>query len=107
MRRPSVDDNARIEAYKRGLRIKYPATAQGIADLRAAIDELMEDDAAESVLITQQVFEGGQASGTITLEPLAKLQAMIDVLGEIDPDNMPDEPAPTRFADFRFGTLET
>lgn len=105
-----MDDNARIETYKRALRIKYPATTLGIAALRIAIDAATTAelaDADDSVSITQLGFEGGQATGQLNDYRLAKLQAMIDVLGEIDPDNMPAEPSPTRFADFRFGALET
>ncbi len=105
-----MDDTARIEAYKTGLRLIYPATAPGIAALRAAILFLMDDTtgaAGDSVVITQEGFEGGQATGQLTLEPLAKLQAMTDLLAEIDPDNAPVGPAPTRFADFSCGFVQT
>lgn len=99
-----MDSTARIEAYKAYLRIKYE---DGVAGLRTLITEIGDGAAAEPVLINQQGFEGGQATGQITLEPLARLQACIDVLRELDPDNMPDEPAPTTFADFSLGCTET
>lgn len=110
-----MDDYARIESYKRGLRFKYPATLPGIAALRAAITALMADntgEANESVVIVQQGFEGGQATGQVTLEPLAKLQAMIEVLSEeayrdVDPEDVPEEPDTTRYADFSAGSLES
>lgn len=105
-----MDSTARIEAYKTGLRLIYPATVAGTAALRAAILVLMDDatgGAGDSVVITQQGFEGGQATGQLTLEPLAKLQAMTDLLAEIDPDNAPVAPAATRFADFSCSPLET
>lgn len=99
-----MDTAARIEAYKQFLRIKYSEDAKG---LRALIVNLGDGAAGEAVLITQHTFEGGNAAGQITLEPLAKLQAAMDVLAEIDPDNMPDAPASTQYADFRYGILET
>lgn len=101
-----MDSNARIEAYKDGLRFKYSADISG---LRALITALMADGggASDSVVITQMGFEGGQGTGQVTLEPLAKLQACMDVLRELDPDNAPAAPAPTRFADFSFGDMET
>jgi hypothetical protein len=101
-----MDSNARIEAYKEGLRITYAADIPG---LRAIITALMAagGGADDPVVITQMGFEGGQGTGQVTLEPLAKLQACIEVLRELDPDNVPAAPASTRFADLSFGTLET
>lgn len=105
-----MDSTARIEAYKTGLRLKYPATASGIAALRAKIAELMDDEtgaAHDSVAITQQSFEGANSAGTLVLEPLAKLQAMTDVLREIDPDFDDSSAAPTTHADFSYSPLQT
>ena len=102
--RESVDDNARIETYKTFLRRKYADDLEGLQEL---IDELGAGAAGESVVITQSVFEGGQASGQVTLEPMAKLKAALDVQAELDPDVAEDEPAPTRFADHSGGFLET
>jgi len=99
-----MDDTARIEVCKQYLRKKY---ATDVAGLHAFIDELGEGAALESVLIVQQGFEGGQASATVTLEPIAKLQAAMEVLAELDPDNMPTPPASTRYADFSYGDLAT
>src|SRR5437868_10771611 len=101
-----MDSYARIEAYKEGLRFTY---ATDIPGLRAKITALLADGggADDSVVITQMGFEGGQGTGQVTLEPLAKLQACIEVLRELDPDNVPTAPASTRHADFSQATLET
>lgn len=96
-----MDDAAKIEAYKDGLRITYGSDAVGLRKLIAAMmTEGGDTSAVDSVVINSASFEGEQSTGILVLEPMIKLRATIDVLREIDPDNTPAAPASMKFADF-------
>lgn len=100
-----MDSAANIETYTKGLRYKYRAgsATPDKVGLRRFIDALMAEggEASETVAITSQSFESGQATGQLVLTALEKLDAALAVLAEIDPDNaVPDRP---NYAYARFG----
>lgn len=90
----------------RYLRRKYGGDSPNVTGLKALADQLASG-LSESVTITGHTFEGGSAQGVVTFERLAYLAAVEALIIELDPDNAPDEPASTRYADFRHNTLET
>lgn len=105
-----MEDSSRIDTFKQWLRVKYNAADPQAADitaLRAYITALGDGDASDAVAITQLSFESGQASGQLVLEPMARLNAALTILGEIDPDNTPPVPSRVRFANFGYFPTET
>jgi hypothetical protein len=98
-----MDTATRIETYKQYLRITYEEDVAGLRTLMATVAA----DAINPVAITSHSFEGGQASGQLVLEPLARLNAILAVLAELDPDNVPNPPDRVRYADFGYMTTET
>lgn len=101
-----MDSASRIETYKAGLRLLY---ANDVAGLKKIVHDLMEGAASDTVLITSHNFVDGGASGQAHLEPLARLNAAISVLAELDPDSavLLAGPGRTRFADFSRMNTET
>lgn len=99
-----MDDSTRIETFKQWLRVRYRAgsTSPDIVGLRRYIDALGTGEASDSVAITQLSFEGGQANGQLVLEPMAKLNAALAVLAEIDPANTPPERPDYAYARFNW-----
>ena len=100
-----MDDAARIATATRYLRRKYTGDVNGLRRLADTV--ATTGGAFESVTITGQGFEGGQASGALTFEPLAYLAAIEALIIELDPDNTPAGPSPSRLADFSAGYLQT
>lgn len=94
-----MDEQTRINTYKESLRIIYAADLLGLRKKIAALHEESED----AVIVTSSSFEGEQSAGQMVLEPLAKLNAAIALLRELDPDNVPDQAATVVFADFLCG----
>jgi hypothetical protein len=103
-----MDEHAKIEAYKDGLRLVY---ATDIPGLRALVVAMMTEggtsSAVDSVVITSSSFEGEQSAGAIVLEPMAKLKAATEVLRELDPTAIPSAPDAIVFADFSGSHLQT
>lgn len=98
-----MDSQARLTTYRNSLRLLY---ARDLVGLRRKIAALQEE-AEDSVVITQGSLEGEQSSGQLVLEPLEKLDAALAVLAELDPTSVPTPPATATFADFSRGRLET
>lgn len=98
-----MDDESRIRLFEDVYRRKYRYDLPGLQTL---INDLTTE-ASESVVIVQQGFEGGQATGQMTNEPSIRLRAALNVQAELDPDSVPDEPDSTRYADFSRSPLET
>lgn len=94
-----MDEQTRINTYKESLRIIY---AGDLVGLRRKIKSLHEES-ENAVVITSSSFEGEQSAGQMVLEPLAKLNAAISLLRELDPDNVPDQADTVVFADFLRG----
>jgi hypothetical protein len=92
-----MDSASRIETRKQFLRIKYASDVNG---LRTYILSLGDGAAADPMVINSHSFESGQATGQVTLEPLAELNAAMAVLAELDPTNTPSSPSRIRYADF-------
>lgn len=84
-----MDDAARIETAKRYLRRTYYNNVNGLKELAERIWN--QHGAVDAVTITGQTFEGGQAQGQLTFEPLAYLAAVEELIAELDPDNTPPE----------------
>ncbi|MBC7366753.1 MAG: hypothetical protein H7343_08055 [Undibacterium sp.] len=99
-----MDDASRIATATQYLRRKY---AGDLIGLKRLADTIATNGAFESVTITGQGFEGGQASGALTFEPMAYLGAVEALILELDPTGTPGGPAPTHYADFSRGYLET
>lgn len=98
-----MDDAAKLETVKQYLRRKYASDVPGLKTLADRIAE----SAVRAVTITGQTFEGGSAQGQITFEKLAYLNAVEQLILELDPDNTPTAPPAVTFADFRDSFLET
>jgi hypothetical protein len=98
-----VDDAAKLETVKQYLRRKYATNVEGLKTLADRIAE----SAVKAVTITGQTFEGGSAQGVITFEKLAYLNAVEQLILELDPDNTPKAPPAVAFADFSSSHLET
>lgn len=77
-----MDAAERIETVKRYLRRTYAADVVGLRRLAADIFE--RRGATHAVTITGHTFDGGSSSGVLTLEPLAYLRAVEEVLAELD-----------------------
>ena len=91
-----MNDADRIETLKRYLRRTYASNATGLK----ALAERIATSATSAVTITGHSFEGTQANGSITFEPMAYLAAVEDIIAEIDPASSPTAP---NFAYARFG----
>jgi hypothetical protein len=98
-----MDSASRIETYKQYLRITYADDVAGLRTLMATVAAV----ATNAVVVIGQSFEGGQTNGQLVLEPMAKLNAILAVLAELDPDNVPEPPARVRFANFGCMATET
>jgi hypothetical protein len=98
-----VDDEARIKLFEDVYRRKYRNNLPGLKTLIAAL----EIEAEDSVVIVQQGFEGGQATGQVTNEASIRLRAALNIEQELDPDPDLDGPDSTRYADFSRSALES
>lgn len=94
-----MDVSSKIETYKAALRFKY---GSDIAGLKKLCRDLIDGAASDDVTITSHTFEGGGASGAIQLEPIARLNAALSVIAELDEESAALLAAPGRgrFADF-------
>lgn len=72
----------RIQAAMRYLRRKYAADLPGLKSLA----DQVATGAFDAVTITGNAYEGGNASGLLTFEPLEYLSAVESLIAEIDPD---------------------
>lgn len=97
-----MDSGAKINTLKQGLRIKYTGDAPALRTLW----ETVFNTSTEFVEINGTAFEGGSTSGQLVLERLEYLQAVQDVLAELDPTLVSAPPSST-FADFRTNWLST
>lgn len=99
-----MDDESRIRLFEDVYRRRYRNDLPGLQRLINAL----VTEASESVVITQQGFEGGQATGQVTNEASIRLRAALNVQAELDPDTVPDEPdRGATLANFSCGRLET
>lgn len=99
-----MDDTAKIETYKAGLRLLYAGNPNG---LKAIVINLMNGAASDETVVIGQTFEGGSAQAQIVLEPLAKLNAALAVLAELDPTAAATLQAPSRVRYANFGCMAT
>ena len=72
--------SAAYTAYKQYLRRTYASDVPG---LRALAEQLVKE-LSDTVTITSQSFEGGSHSGQITMPPGLKLQAVEELIAELD-----------------------
>lgn len=98
-----MDDAARIQTVKRHLRRTFKNDLIG---LKAKCTEVAAG-ATEAVELTGNSFEGGSANGQLVFERLAYLQAILDILDEMDPDGGAEPPPTTTHADFSYSPLQT
>lgn len=70
----------RILAAKKYLRRKYAGNLPGLK----ALAEQVAESAFDAVTITGNSYEGGNAAGQISFEPLEYLSAVEDVIAEMD-----------------------
>ena len=98
-----MDDAARIQTVKRHLRRTYKDNLTGLKALQISVSA----GATEAVELTGNSFEGGSANGQLVFERLAYLQAILDVLDEMDPDGGAEPPPTTTHADFSYSPLQT
>lgn len=73
-------------ALEKYLRRRY---ATNLAGLKALADKYWADTSEDTVTITGQSFEGGQANGMITCPRGLLLDVVEDLIAELDPDNAP------------------
>lgn len=97
-----MDSAAKINTLKQGLRIKYATDLTGLRRLWESVFA----GSTEFVEITGTAYEGGNASGQLVLERLEYLQAVQDILAELDP-TLSSAPPSSTFADFRANWLQT
>lgn len=95
-----MDDHARIETVKQYLRRTYASNVDGLKLL--AENLVRNGGATDAVTITGQSFEGGQAQGQLTFEPLAYLGAIESLILELDPTYTPSAPSRTLHLNFGF-----
>lgn len=78
-----MDDASSIETFRAGLRLQYAADVGG---LRRYVDELMRTvlSPADEITITSHGFVDGSASGQAQFSRMAKLNAALAVLAELD-----------------------
>lgn len=91
-----MDDSAKLLTAQQYLRMKY--TGQ-VPALRALADKIAEG-AFEAVTLTGQQFEGGSHQGQLVFPAMLYLQAVLQLIAELDPDNTPVAPCATVFPDF-------
>lgn len=72
----------RILTAKKYLRRKYATDLPGLK----ALAESVAEGAFEAVTLTGNGYEGGNAQGQITFEPMEYLGAVEDIIAELDED---------------------
>lgn len=90
-----MDSAQRIETVRRALRYDYAADLEGLK----ALYQRVRASACRYVEITGSAHEGGSGQGVLVFERLEYLSAVLDVLGEFDP-NAPAEIPPVAYARF-------
>lgn len=94
-------DADKINTIKQYMRRKWSVTK-----LQTEADALFLM-ATEEVTITSQGFEGGTASGQISFPKILTLQAIEELLLELDPDNTPKPAGGSVHPDFSTRTVST
>ena len=93
-------DAAKISTLKQYLR-RTNVGDDGLAKLKALADTLF-GSATNEVTITGNSFEGGTASGVVTFPKMAYLQAVEELILELDPTNTPTAPDQSAIVDFSY-----
>ena len=94
-------DRTLIEADKSFLRRKYPATADGLAQLKALAEDFHDADPS-NVEVTSTSFEGAQGGGQLTHRREIRRLALEELIAERDEDYTPP-PARARGYVIQFG----
>ena len=103
-----MDSTSKIETFKASLRLKYASDLPGLKKL---VHELTESFVStdDDVVITSHGFVDGSAAGQSEFSRMAKLNAALSVLAELDATTAATlaGPGKVRFADFSRMCLET